>query len=74
MPIEVLNHMWVGVFSAAFVQRMKAPTMPQVMVDVATQEACATADLALESYRRVCEEDAKFRLAHARMRGNAYNK
>lgn len=60
MPIDVLNHILVGVFSASFVEQYAAegkrtgsPSGGYDKADLFTEEACGVADLALESYRRV---------------------
>lgn len=59
MAIDVLNHIWVGVFSASFVQqyadegrRQGSPGTAQQFADQFVEEACAVADVALVAYGR----------------------
>lgn len=64
MPIDVLNHMWVGVFSASFVaqyeeKRARIGTAPIDDCQRFAEEAAAVADVALESYRLNCAEEGK---------------
>lgn len=66
MPIDVLNHMWVGVFSASLVEQFAAegrrqgsPGAALEHIDRFTEEAMAVADAALESYQRVCAKEAR---------------
>ena len=61
MGIDVLNHMWVCVFSASFSRQFgdgwKARTAPPIDdadTDRIVGEAMTEADLALAAYRRTC--------------------
>jgi len=63
--IDVLNHMWVGVFSAAYVQKcaefdrrrgMDAHLANRVQI---AKEAAEMADGALPAYRVMCEREAQ---------------
>jgi hypothetical protein len=67
MAIDVLNHMWVGVFSASYVaqqqQRMQEGRGPAIdeVSDRFAEEAAAVADMALESYKRNCAEESRLK-------------
>ena len=64
MAIDVLNHMWVGVFSASYVaqqqERMRQGRGAAIgdVSDRFAEEAAAVADMALESYKRNCEAES----------------
>lgn len=59
MGIDVLNHIWVGVFSCEFVRQFgesyrlrSEPPVDSKSLDRFREEAETLADLALETYRR----------------------
>ncbi len=59
--IDVLNHIWVGVFSASVVSQCREQKKPGRLLDHdrIVRDASELAETMLMAYRRMCADDRK---------------